>query len=601
MRLLLTALLCILLAAPAGMEAAAQGFTATPVEVSSEKVNVKGTVYYLHKVLKGQTLYSISKAYGVSQDIITGANPALADGLKAGMLLYIPEAAAAASMTADTAAVAAGTADTSRTVLSANDTGKSGSLRSRIDKNRKKAGKQEKKYRKYNVKWYETLDDVAVKFNVTREAIIALNGIDTGSDKRIRSVLIPDEEYMRTFRPGEQENEPAVPEREDNTPADQDGIGNILTDGTGNDLPAVTPGESYNSGTYTISIVLPFNASRLTSGLNAYTADFYAGVLTAMADLKERGLFSNFVLNVVDLSRYSSAWELVSDDVLRGSELIIGPISERDMQPVAAYARSKGIPVVSPLDLNTASLAQGNPGFFLFPPQSDLALSHQIDKIASATDRSSITVIYEQGYGDSDLVTRTLSELERRGLPYKTFSYDFLSGRGIDARMSGALDTAAVNRVIIPSLSEAFVTDALRNLSLIHGSRHYGIEVYGMSQWKNFETVELDYFHALDVRLAMSYHINYNTPETKEFIDKYRPAFNTEPTSFAYQGYDILTFFVEAMHTWGKNFPQGIINERKSLLQSDVLFLPAAPGSGCVNQAFKDICFTDGWQIIDES
>ena len=99
----------------------------------------------------------------------------------------------------------------------------------------------------------------------------------------------------------------------------------------------------------------------------------------------------------------------------------------------------------------------------------------------------------------------------------------------------------------------------------------------------------------------MSYHINYNTPETKEFIDKYRAAFNTEPTSFAYQGYDILTFFVEAMHTWGKNFPQGIINERKSLLQSDVLFLPAAPGSGCVNQAFKDICFTDGWQIIDES
>ena len=299
MRLLLTALLCILLAAPAGMEAAAQGFTATPVEVSSEKVNVKGTVYYLHKVLKGQTLYSISKAYGVSQDIITGANPALADGLKAGMLLYIPEAAAAASMTADTAAVATGTADTVRTVSASKETSKSGNLRSRIDKNRKKAEKQEKKYRKYNVKWYETLDDVAVKFNVTREAIIALNGIDTGSDKRIRSVLIPDEEYMRTFRPGEQENEPAIPVREDNTPADQDVISDILADGTGNDLPAVTPGESYTSGTYTISIVLPFNASRLTSGLNAYTADFYAGVLTAMADLKEQGLFSNFVLSGV--------------------------------------------------------------------------------------------------------------------------------------------------------------------------------------------------------------------------------------------------------------------------------------------------------------
>ena len=98
----------------------------------------------------------------------------------------------------------------------------------------------------------------------------------------------------------------------------------------------------------------------------------------------------------------------------------------------------------------------------------------------------------------------------------------------------------------------------------------------------------------------MSYRIDYTSQGTLEFIHKYRAAFNTEPTSFAFQGYDILTFFVEAMNTWGSNFPQGIINERKSLLQSDVLFLPVAPGSGYENRAFKDICFTDGWTVLNE-
>lgn len=598
MRIMLTALLCILLATDTVTNAAAQDFVATPVEVSTEKVKVQGIVYYLHKVLKGHTLYSISKAYGVDAEDIRKANPSLQEGLKAGMLLYIPEAAPAGITTAgntqdaDTSAVSAGQKI-------------SGKEETPAAKDRREK-RQTRKYRRYNVKWYETLDDVAVKFNVTTDALIALNGIDPDSDKRIRSVLIPDERYMKDFREGRSGQDQELVSGDSGNAGNAEGQGTYTADGIQgfSDNPkTVLPGEPYNSGMYTISLVLPFNASRLTSGMNAYTADFYAGTIIAMADLKERGMFSSFILNVVDLNRYSSAWEAVADNALRGSELIIGPISERDMQPIASYAKNEGIPIVSPLDVNTASLAEGNPCFYLFPPQSDLALSHQIDKIEQARNnggKESVTVIYEQGYDNSSLVTRTIGELESRGIPYRTFKYDFLSGRGIDSRMYQSLDAASVNRVIIPSMSEAFVTDALRNLNLIKSSRNCRIEVYGMSRWKSFETAELEYFHSLELRLAMSYHIDYNSPETMEFIRKYKAAFNTEPTSFSFQGYDILTFFVNAMNYWGKNFPQGIINERKSLLQSDVLFLPAGSGSGYENHAFKDICFTDGWVVREE-
>lgn len=306
---------------------------------------------------------------------------------------------------------------------------------------------------------------------------------------------------------------------------------------------------------------------------------------------------------MVDLSRYGSAWELIADNVLNDSELIIGPISERDMQPIASYARSRQIPVVSPLDLGTETLAQDNPWFYLFPPQSDLALAHQLDKIADTSDADtveSVTVIYEQGYDRSDEVTGTFAGLNERGVKFRTFKYDFLSGRGIDTLMSRSLDSLTLNKVIIPSMSEAFITDALRNLNLIKSGMGYNIEVYGLSRWKSFETIEQDYFHALDLRLAMSYYIDYNRPEVMDFINKYRAAFNTEPSSFSFQGYDIMTFFVNAMNTWGTDFPSGIINERKSLLQSDVLFLPVSSGSGYENRAFKDICFTDNWLVTEE-
>ncbi len=574
MRLLPTVILCLALIGPVGYQAAAQGFVATPVEISTDKVNVKGTVYWLHKVLKGHTLYSISKAYGVSVDEIKAANPSLSEGLKAGMLIYIPD------KTATTGTVTADQPE--NTSVTTEQPTK--------EKPQKKVVKDKKKYKKYNLKWYETLDDVAVKFNVTVEAIISLNDIDTVSGKRIRSVMIPDKEYMRSMETGQPDTTGETAEEEDDRIP-------VVT------FPVTEQKPVPENGVYTISLVLPFNASGRTDNINAYAADFYAGVLTAAADLKEKGLFSGFELNVVDLSRYGSAWELIADNVLNDSELIIGPISERDMQPIASYARSRQIPVVSPLDLGTETLAQDNPWFYLFPPQSDLALAHQLDKIADTSDADtveSVTVIYEQGYDRSDEVTGTFAGLNERGVKFRTFKYDFLSGRGIDTLMSRSLDSLTLNKVIIPSMSEAFITDALRNLNLIKSGMGYNIEVYGLSRWKSFETIEQDYFHALDLRLAMSYYIDYNRPEVMDFINKYRAAFNTEPSSFSFQGYDIMTFFVNAMNTWGTDFPSGIINERKSLLQSDVLFLPVSSGSGYENRAFKDICFTDNWLVTEE-
>ena len=41
-----------------------------PVTISGQKIVVEGKVYYMHQVLKGQTLYSIARAYAVSVDLL---------------------------------------------------------------------------------------------------------------------------------------------------------------------------------------------------------------------------------------------------------------------------------------------------------------------------------------------------------------------------------------------------------------------------------------------------------------------------------------------------------------------------------------------------
>ena len=51
---------------------------------------INGQVYVIHKVDKGETLYSISKRYGASMNDIAEASPDVKNGLKAGMTIRVP-------------------------------------------------------------------------------------------------------------------------------------------------------------------------------------------------------------------------------------------------------------------------------------------------------------------------------------------------------------------------------------------------------------------------------------------------------------------------------------------------------------------------------
>ena len=60
------------------------------ITISTEKIKENGVIKYVHTVKKGETLYSLAKAYNVSQDQITAHNPSVKNGLKEGSKIFIP-------------------------------------------------------------------------------------------------------------------------------------------------------------------------------------------------------------------------------------------------------------------------------------------------------------------------------------------------------------------------------------------------------------------------------------------------------------------------------------------------------------------------------
>ena len=155
----------------------AQAYQATPVTVSTEKVRIGGKLYYSHKVLEKQTLYSISKAYGATIEDIIKANPSIGEKgehLRAGTVLLIPAEPSEAqdrktsSKTADTVKTAAqappGTPEKS------NDTGDDDKDEGRFDW---------ADYSIHTVKWYENLQSIARKYGMSEELLVEFNGLES--------------------------------------------------------------------------------------------------------------------------------------------------------------------------------------------------------------------------------------------------------------------------------------------------------------------------------------------------------------------------------------------------------------------------------------
>lgn len=576
----------------------AQAYQATPVTVSTEKVRIGGKLYYSHKVLEKQTLYSISKAYGATIEDIIKANPSIGEKgehLRAGTVLLIPAEPSEAqdrktsSETADTVKTAAqappGTPEKS------NDTG---------DDNKDEGRFDWADYSIHTVKWYENLQSIARKYGMSEELLVEFNGLESTVLRKRQKIKIPDAEFIPRLQAMIESG------KKNDRPADE-----ALTES-----PAVTAADTVAAalpvdGLYVvpdpdapvrIALVLPLDCIFEGSGGNTNYMDFYSGALVAAKNMSEKGV--SIELNVIDTQEYNSVSEIAESGRLDGSDYVIGPVHAKQIQEILPLCKSKGIDIVSPLDPKAAEYLENETGLIQVP----LSANNQYEDIAAWIQEEgdfpcTVLVLAEVG-GESTVaeMEKATRALQGKNIDYKVFSYNILQGRGVEQSIGRYFDSLKTNRVIIASENEAFVNDAVRNLNTLRTINKYDIHAYGTARLRGFETIEPEHFHNINMHLSMAYYVDYGDPETMEFLREYRALFNAEPTPFAFQGYDIFTFFTAAAAIQKQNVTTMLEDiPTARLLQSDMKFRRETDGYGRIggyeNTAARRIVYGDNYSI----
>ena len=151
------------------------------------------------------------------------------------------------------------------------------------------------------------------------------------------------------------------------------------------------------------------------------------------------------------------------------------------------------------------------------------------------------------------------------------------------------------NRVVSASESEAFVHDAVRTLNLVYHNK-FNVVLYAPSKIRTFETIEIENLHNISLHTSLSYDIDYQSEATRSFLGRYRAMFGTEPSQFAFQGYDLARYFAEIIAQFQDEWTSHLEDTKAELLQSSISFRSNGTG-GYVNQGTRRVVYSKGYSV----
>lgn len=495
-----------------------------------------------HKVLAKQTLYSISKMYGVEQSDIVGMNPEIqGNTIKIGQTLKIP----ISNMTKGE--------EQERVINQINDT-QSPPTSNTSNRNVKK------KYVTYEVKnKKETLYSISKQFGVSINEIIEANPYAQDGIKKGDILQIPIDEKNIPKTSGNELYHLVQPKetiygickqynisKEDlfrrNPRLQTEGLkygDTIFIASAEKTLGDTTDG---NTRTYKIAYLLPFSIGENERNVNIERfIDFYRGSLIAMEDIKTSGVSLEVYTFDTQLGT-SKTQEIVKSKLPKDIDLIIGPAYPEQISQVASFAKKNNIVQVVPFTSHISNSDRYAQQYQFNPVPNDL------DKIVAANifnkfkDNNIYMVYFSNEENEKSFYT--LPEQLERLMKLKSVRYVKLNISDISKDKIASI--ANNNKHNLMVIRQCQTSDFQELIDMFDNNTR---NITFVTEHNIFDYAQKD--KTLKNKDLVSYSL-FNTAPTNKYISSYNNYFPTRSKAqstpnYDLLGYDITLYFCKAL------------------------------------------------------
>ncbi|MDP2069988.1 MAG: LysM peptidoglycan-binding domain-containing protein [Lutibacter sp.] len=448
-----------------------------------------------YDVLPKETLYGISKKFGISMEELLAANPQIADGLKPGMELVIPKPGS--------------------TEINPND---------------------KVTYVLHTVVKDDTMYNLSNRFQVSQAELLRLNpelseGLKLGMTLKIKPV-----QNGKRYNSVSNENKAGI---ENNVKVKRGALN-----------------ENFNfSKEIKLVIMLPYNLNkssdstktdnfRKSNSLLNIVTDFHLGATMAIDSLRNRGL--NLKVKYIDSENSTYKLQtIINRNDIENADAVIGPLFFDN-----AYWLSKHIeaPVVVPFYSKNQSANSAN-NLVKAAPADELLQSELLRYLERNYNGENIVIIND---GKSDSQTKLWQVVNK----LKTFNnikdisvvkseYGYISG----GKFSDKLTKTANNWVFL--VSDEMVTTASAINSLKGLADSFPIILIALDKGKNFDSVDNNLLGQLNFMYPSIDFLDVDDTKLNSFYKTYQDKNYAIPSKYALKGFDITYDVIARIATTG--------------------------------------------------
>ena len=325
---------------------------------------------------------------------------------------------------------------------------------------------------------------------------------------------------------------------------------------------------------------------------------FYEGFMMAAETMEKQGM--KLDLTVIDVTEnVASAERALSQIENKDLDLIVGPFFGKPFDVIEEYAKANGIAVVNPLSTrksvienspNVVKAKAGDVGMIL--TISNLVKNHYSDAnvFIVSREKSADSVFLNQlehhlNYAVNDEVTvsgdeflqfarneserlemgsRLVPTIDVEGQVYSTGDFqDGLTNKVVlsnsvkrypyseIAKVKSQLSGVRNNVIIAYGDDNVFATQMLN--SLTKSADRFPITLVCAPDWQKHEKLLVDNLLKMHAIFVSDFFVDYNDDAAKRFVLRFRQKYVAEPQQYAFEGYDVGCYFLNALIQYGSD------------------------------------------------
>ncbi|MES2837301.1 MAG: LysM peptidoglycan-binding domain-containing protein [Bacteroidota bacterium] len=460
----------------------------TAVKTNKDIVRIEGKDYYLHLVEKGQTIYSIAKAYSIATEELIATNPQLIEGIQPGQNLKIE-------------------------VITKNTTNKSTPVATESDN-----------YFLHKVEKGQTVNAISTKYGCTNDELFSVNPDIVNGLKEGAFIKVPKKKAGSvSFNTSN-----ATSYTKKRSANDVVNIGLFLP--------------FYLARNDSGKVYKTTNEEETIFPKSIPAVEFYQGFLMALDSLNKTKVKTKIITFDIPTDPVGLP-KFLEQPQLKDLDIIIGPFHSDDVTPVANFAKKNNIVLFAPFSQQSKALL-GNPYLVKVTPSTPTIIEQSAEFIAQKFQDQNCIIIHNAMPKEKNAVqvfkTR-LKELTKTD-SIKEVVYKTSGIKGIQNN----LKSDKKNILFFPSSDQAIVTDLINKLNTETKNE---IVLFGLDNWTNYENLDIDLIQTINLHLPALGNVVYTSDTVKNFIGKFRAINKNEPSKYAFVGYDIGVYLSSLLAT----------------------------------------------------